>query len=399
MSLIKVNPFSTKNRPKIKRRGIRDTSRGVFLLDRIDPSDFMRGMVGRSTLCMSIVLGVYLFLVSGARALTPFEENNIFVYERAKKAVVHIECVKSPSSPKAKAPERALGSGFFISHEGHVVTNFHIIKNAYNIIAIDYYGHRYPARVLGTDPPTDLAVLKVEPKGKIAKLSFGESNKLKIGQKVLAIGNPFGLDNTLTVGVVSALNRSLPSATLELSHNIIQTDAAINPGNSGGPLLNSSGEVVGIITAILKPGAENIGFAIPSEVATRIIPQLIKQGFAVRPFVGIQGIDLNPRLANLFGLKQEKGVLVQSVIPGSPADKAGIKGGNRVIIMGEEKVILGGDIIIGINNKPVSRLLDIVQELTRCRPGERITLTILREGKSFQIPIILGHLTPFSPKL
>ncbi len=134
-------------------------------------------------------------------------------------------------------------------------------------------------------------------------------------------------------------------------------------------------------------------------MATRIIPQLIKQGFAIRPFVGIQGIDLNPRLANLFGLKQEKGVLVQSVIPGSPADKAGIKGGNRVIIMGEEKVILGGDIIIGINNKPVSRLLDIVQELTRCRPGERITLTILREGKSFQIPIILGHLTPFSPKL
>ncbi len=340
---------------------------------------------------------ILLLWSSAALALTPFEENNIAVYERAKEAVVHIECLKRPSSAKVPVPERAVGSGFFISEDGRIVTNFHIIKDAYSILVSDYAGHRYQGRVLGTDPPTDLAVIKIDPKeAKVRKLVFGDSRKLRIGQKVLAIGNPFGLDNTLTVGVVSALNRSLPSPTLELSHNIIQTDAAINPGNSGGPLLNSQGEVVGIITAVLKPGAENIGFAIPSEVATRIIPQLITQGYAVRPFVGIKGIDLTPRLANLFGLKQEEGVLVQSVIPNSPADKAGIRGGRRLILMGEEKIALGGDIVVGINGHPVRRVLDIVQELTKHHPGDRIRLTILREGQRLDVTLTLGRLTPFN---
>jgi len=343
-----------------------------------------------------MLLILLLLWVSPAFALTPFEENNIKVYEAAKESVVHIECLKRPASAKVPVPERAVGSGFFISEDGVIVTNFHIIKDAYSILVSDYAGHRYQARVLGTDPPTDLAVIKVDPKEKVKKLLFGDSRQLRIGQKVLAIGNPFGLDNTLTVGVVSALNRSLPSPTLELSHNIIQTDAAINPGNSGGPLLNSAGEVVGIITAILKPGAENIGFAIPSEVATRIIPQLIEQGYAVRPFVGIKGIDLTPRLANLFGLKQDEGVLVQSVIPNSPADKAGIRGGKRLILMGEEKIALGGDIIIGIDGHPVRRVLDIVQELTKHRPGDEITLTILRDGKKIKVTLKLGRLTPFN---
>ena len=327
-------------------------------------------------------------------ALTPFEENNIAIYERAEPAVVHIECLKRPSSPKVPVPERAVGSGFFISEEGHIVTNYHIVKDAYSILVSDWQGRRYQARVLGTDPPTDLAVLKIEPKEKTARLTFGDSRKLKIGQKVLAIGNPFGLDNTLTVGVVSALNRSLPSPTLELSHNIIQTDAAINPGNSGGPLLDSSGNVVGIITAVLKPGAENIGFAIPAEVATRIIPQLIEKGYAVRPFVGIKGIDITPRLVALFGLKPESGVLVQAVIPGSPAAKAGIRGGEKVILLGEEKIILGGDVIVGIEGRPVKRVLDIVQELTRHRPGEKISLKILRGEKELTVSLTLGSLNP-----
>ncbi len=329
-------------------------------------------------------------------ALTPFEENNISVYEAAKKAVVHIECLKKPSSPKVPLPERAVGSGFFISNEGHIVTNYHIIKDAYNILVSDFEGKRYQAQVLGTDPPTDLAVLKIKPETPTVKLLFGDSRKLKIGQKVLAIGNPFGLDNTLTVGVVSALNRSLPSPTLELSHNIIQTDAAINPGNSGGPLLDSEGKVVGIITAILKPGAENIGFAIPAEVAVRIIPELIQKGYAVRPFVGIKGIDITPRLVTLFGLKPEAGVLVQAVVPGSPAEKAGIQGGKKVILLGEEKIVLGGDVIVGIEGKPVRRVLDIVQALIRHRPGEKITFELLRGEKRLKVTVTLGQLNPIN---
>ncbi len=343
-----------------------------------------------------LIFLVLLFWVwgEGAQALTPFEENNIAVYEKASKAVVHIECLKKPSSAKRAFPERAVGSGFFISATGEIVTNYHIVENAYTVIVSDWKGKRYQARILGTDPPTDLAVLKIEPKEKVTKLTFGDSTRLKIGQKVLAIGNPFGLDNTLTVGVVSALNRSLPSPTLELSHNIIQTDAAINPGNSGGPLLNSSGEVVGIITAILKPGAENIGFAIPSEVALRIIPQLISKGYAVRPFVGIKGLEITPRLVGLFGIKPEEGVLVQSVVPGSPADKAGIRGGNKVILLGEEEIVLGGDVIVGVEGHPVKKILDIVQVLTRHRPGDELTFEILRGGEKKLVKIRLGSLKP-----
>ncbi len=336
----------------------------------------------------------FLIFGEGTQALTPFEENNISVYERASKAVVHIECLKKPTTSKRAFPERAVGSGFFISKTGQIITNYHIVENAYTIIVSDWKGKRYQARILGTDPPTDLAVLKIDPQEEVTPLTFGDSTKLKIGQKVLAIGNPFGLDNTLTVGVVSALNRSLPSPTLELSHNIIQTDAAINPGNSGGPLLNSSGEVVGIITAILKPGAENIGFAIPSEVALRIIPQLIAKGYAVRPFVGIKGLEITPRLVGLFGIKPEEGVLVQSVIPGSPADKAGIRGGNKIILLGDEEIVLGGDVIVGIEGKPVKKILDIVQALTHHRPGDDITFEILRNNQRREIKITLGTLKP-----
>ncbi|NPA49060.1 MAG: PDZ domain-containing protein [Thermodesulfobacteria bacterium] len=341
-----------------------------------------------------LLAGCLVFWWGVLAALTPFEENNIAVYEKAKRAVVHIECLKKPAPSKRSFPERAVGSGFFISEAGHIVTNYHIVENAYTVLVSDWQGTRYQARILGTDPPTDLAVLKIDPKGPISKLSFGESTKLKIGQKVLAIGNPFGLDNTLTVGVVSALNRSLPSPTLELSHNIIQTDAAINPGNSGGPLLDSSGKVMGIITAILKPGAENIGFAIPSEVATRIIPQLIEKGYAVRPFVGIKGLEITPRLVTLFGIKPEEGVLVQSVIPGSPADKAGIRGGNKIILLGDEKIVLGGDVIVGLEGKPVKKILDIVEELTKHRPGERLHFEILRNGEKRTVEVVLGSLNP-----
>ncbi len=348
----------------------------------------------RENLRLSLLITLFLLHGALAKALTPFEENNISVYEKAQRAVVHIECLKRPTPSKKAFPERAVGSGFFISSEGHIVTNYHIVENAYAIIVSDWRGRRYQARILGTDPPTDLAVLKIEPKDPAEKLSFGDSTKLKIGQKVLAIGNPFGLDNTLTVGVVSALNRSLPSPTLELSHNIIQTDAAINPGNSGGPLLDSSGQVVGIITAILAPRAENIGFAIPSEVAMRIIPQLIEKGYAVRPFVGIKGLEITPRLVTLFGIKPEEGVLVQSVIPGSPADKAGIRGGKKIIVLGEERIILGGDVIVGIEGRPVKKILDIVQELTKHRPGDRLRFEILRDGKKFTAEVRLESLNP-----
>ncbi len=342
-----------------------------------------------------IVTVLVLFLISPlAWGFTAYEENTITIYKKARSGVVHIDCLKDPDRMGGKGPLRALGSGFFIDHEGHIVTNFHVIDAAFTINVIDWAGNRYQAQIVGTDPETDLAVLKVAPKGEITPLEFGDSDQLVIGQKVLAIGNPYGLDNTLTVGVISALNRSLPSPTLELSHNIIQTDAAINPGSSGGPLLNSRGEVIGINTAMLAQGAENIGFAIPANVAKRIIPQLIAKGYAVRPWLGFTGIELSPRLANLFGLKVSRGVMVERVIPRSPAAKAGLRGGRRLIKFGTEEIILGGDVIVKLEGQPVSRILDIVEILTNKKPGDTVTFEVIRGDQRLKIAIKTGALPP-----
>ncbi|WP_456434490.1 S1C family serine protease [Thermosulfuriphilus sp.] len=345
-----------------------------------------------------VLMLIFLSIVSRAWSLTPYEENTISVYRQATRGVVHIDCLKDPDKTGGKGPLRTLGSGFFLDKDGHIITNFHVIDAAFVINVIDWAGNRYQAQIVGTDPETDLAVLKIKPKEDIAPLEFGDSDQLIIGQKVLAIGNPYGLDNTLTVGVISALNRSLPSPTLELSHNIIQTDAAINPGSSGGPLLDSSGRVIGINTAMLGRGAENIGFAIPANVAKRIIPQLISQGFAVRPWLGFFGIELSTRLANLFGLKVSKGVMIERVIQGSPAARAGLRGGERLIKFGNEEVILGGDVIVGIDGRPVSRILDIVEAMTNKRPGDTVIFKVIREEEELEIAVKAGLLPPTAQK-
>ena len=356
-------------------------------------------------LCLMLLLTTTVFMASlpvkgEEKGLTPDERNTVEIYQRVSKAVVHIQCLKAGNPKESRLPSPAVGSGFIFDKRGYIITNFHVIDNALSIKVLDCQGKSHKAVIIGTDPGTDLAVLKIDPAECPSEIPpLGDSDRLMVGQKVLAIGNPYGLDNTLTVGVISALNRSLPTPTLELSNNVIQTDAAINLGSSGGPLVNSRGEVIGVNTAMAGKGAQNIGFAIPINVAKRVIPDLIALGHPVRPWLGFTGMEITESLAELFNLPVKEGVLVAEVFPGSPGAKAGIRAGSRIISYGSDQLVLGGDIIVAMNGKPVKRLKDIVASLSTMKPGDTATFTVLREGKHIEIPLTLGVLPPYIEKM
>ena len=280
------------------------------------------------------------------------------------------------------------GSGFVYDDSGIIITNYHVVSSAKNIIVTFNNGNSYTAKVVGVDPYGDISILKLDnPEGeKIVPVSLSNSSDLKVGDPVLAIGNPYGLDNTLTFGIVSQIGRLLPNSDLGYSiPNVIQTDAAINPGNSGGPLIDLNGDVVGMNTAIFSnTGAyTGVGFAIPSNDVARIIPSLIQTGTYEHPWLGISGFKLSPTLAEVFGLPHNyKGVLIEDVVPKGPADKAGLKGmlvqGNRY---GQQQII-DKDIITEIDGKPVSRIDDIISYLDiNKKVGDKITLTVNRNGQ------------------
>jgi S1-C subfamily serine protease len=211
---------------------------------------------------------------------------------------------------------------------------------------------------------------------------------LQIGQKVIAIGNPLGLHNTITVGVVSALRRSIGETPIELQDALIQTDAAINPGSSGGPLLNSAGEVMGINTAIIKE-AQNVGFAIPINFARRVIPDLIEMGHPYRPELGFSASEITPSIARLFGLPLERGLLIEEVLPGSPAALAGLRAGGRVVMVTERPYVLGGDIITAVNGRELSSSSELAHVLLEARPSQTFRLSVYRNGQKLEIPIRL----------
>jgi S1-C subfamily serine protease len=280
------------------------------------------------------------------------------------------------------------GSGFVYDDSGIIITNYHVVSSANNIIVTFNNGNSYTAKVVGVDPYGDISILKLDnPAGeKLVPVSLSNSSDLKVGDPVLAIGNPYGLDNTLTFGIVSQIGRLLPNSDLGYSiPNVIQTDAAINPGNSGGPLIDLNGDVVGMNTAIFSnTGAyTGVGFAIPSNDIVRIIPSLVQTGTYDHPWLGISGFKLSPTLAEVFGLPHNyKGVLIEDVVPNGPADKAGLKGmlvqGNRY---GQQQII-DKDIITEIDGKPVSRIDDIISYLDiNKKVGDKITLTVNRNGQ------------------
>jgi S1-C subfamily serine protease len=312
------------------------------------------------------------------------------VFSRASPAVVHINAQqKLALKYEDITPKSGAGTGFFFDREGHILTNFHVIEESNQIEVVITDGRRLKARLVGTAPGMDLAVLAVEvPESDITPLSFGDSDSLAIGQKVLAVGHPLALHNTLTVGIVSSTRRTLDALSTELEDSIIQTDTAINPGNSGGPLLNSQGEVVGIVTA-MAGDAQNIGFAIPSNFAQRVIPDLLRMGHPYRPALGFAGLPLDRYLADMFGIPLQEGFLVEEVSFGGPADAAGLRGGERAVTVGERTIVLGGDIITAVNGKKVKTMGEIARALLGGRPGQTVTLTLYRDGRFLPVEFLL----------
>ncbi|MBI3327132.1 MAG: trypsin-like peptidase domain-containing protein [Nitrospinae bacterium] len=336
---------------------------------------------------------VQLPSASAGTAFTPEEEVNIRVYRLASPAVVNITTTAVAYDFFLNpVPQKGTGSGAVIDRLGHILTNFHVIEGARRLEVTLADGSKRPAKVIGADPANDLAVIKIDaPADQLTAIPLGDSAKLVVGQKVLAIGNPFGFERTVTVGIVSSLGRTIRAERGTLIRGIIQTDAAINPGNSGGPLLNSSGEVIGVNTAIFSPtgGSVGVGFAIPINTAKRIIPELVSRGYISRPYLGISGHEVFPALADALRLPVKQGILVVDVAPGSPAQRAGLKGGDEAIQVGNVLVRLGGDLITEVDGTKMRTFEELSDYIDSKRPGDVIRVSFHRKGKSQVVPVTL----------
>lgn len=323
------------------------------------------------------------------------EAENVRIYRQSAPAIANIvtrtveyDFFYNP------VPVEGAGSGFLIDGSGHILTNNHVIEGAQTIEVTLGDQSRYKARLIGTDTRNDIALIQIDPKGrKITPLPLGDSRNLLVGQRVLAIGNPFGFQSTLTTGIVSSLGRTVQTSDTTFIDDAIQTDAAINRGNSGGPLMNSQGEVIGINSAIFSPSGTTagIGFAIPINTAKRVANELITQGRVRRAVMGIEGRAIWPDLAEALGLQVQQGLLVERVVPNGPAAKAGVRGGTRSVLAGLQELRIGGDILVAINGKAVTNQNDLNLLLNRSQPGDTVTLTLLRDGKRINLPVTLGE--------
>jgi S1-C subfamily serine protease len=323
--------------------------------------------------------------IQAAVAFTPDEEINIRVYRATSPAVVNITTTAVTYDFFLNPlPKEGTGSGAIIDRSGHILTNFHVIDGARRLEVTLADGSKWPARPVGADPSNDLAVIKIDaPVEKLTVIPLGDSSKLLVGQKVLVIGNPFGLDRTLTVGIVSSVGRSIRADNGRLIRGIIQTDAAINPGNSGGPVLNSSAEVIGVSTAIFSPsgGSVGVGFAVPINTAKGMIPELISRGYIARAYLGIAGHEIVPALVQALRLPVKEGIMVVEVTPGSPAQRAGIRGGDRAVQVGNMIVRVGGDIITEVDQVKVRTFEELSDCIDAKQPGDTVALTFNRQGK------------------
>ena len=320
------------------------------------------------------------------------EQNNIAVYQQNIPSVVNV-------TSKAVAydffyglvPQEGQGSGFVIDKEGHILTNYHVIAEARTLEVTLHNRKKYRATVVGTDPAHDLAVIQIKA-ADLTPAVLGDSRNLKVGQKVYAIGNPFGLSGTMTRGIVSSIRpvKEPNGATID---EAIQTDAAINPGNSGGPLLNWHGEVIAINTMILSSGNQNagIGFAIPINTAKAVLNDLVTLGRVRRPALGVRTIPIDPDLAEQIGLPADYGLLIVQVVSGSSADRAGLRGGTERAYLGNTPIMLGGDLIVAIDGQDVQDQQDLSQVMNNHRAGDTVRVTIYRGKKKLDVNVVLAE--------
>ena len=323
------------------------------------------------------------------------EATTVSLYEKCIPAVVQIESVAS--APAALLSPfgldiprmRGQGSGFFIDAQGHILTNNHVVDKVSTVQVFLSDGTQLEGKVIGTDANNDIALLQVDA-AKIPGLAYlvlADSGMVKPGQMAVALGSPFGLQGSITVGIVSGIGRSIPGSSSRNMTGIIQTDAAINPGNSGGPLLNSHGEVIGINTAI-EASANGVGFAVPIDTAKKILPELLKGGSIKTPWLGIEGMPVSKDLVDRLKLKTEKGVYVVGVLAGSPAEKAGLVESGR---NSQNEATAGGDIITAIDSTPVARVEDMLSYFNGKKPGDTVTLSVQRGDQLISVPVSLGE--------
>lgn len=327
--------------------------------------------------------------------LDPTEADNVRIYKQASPAVANIvtrtveyDFFLNP------VPVEGAGSGFLIDTDGHILTNYHVVQGTQTIEVTLGDQTRYKAKLIGADTRNDIALIKIDVAGKkVAPLPLGDSRNLQVGQRVLAIGNPFGFSGTLTTGIVSSLGRTVQTSDTTFIDDAIQTDAAINRGNSGGPLLDSHGQVIGINSAIFAPNGTTagIGFAIPINTAKRVANDLIKTGHVRHASLGVEGRPLWPGLAEALNLPVQQGILIERVTPGGPAAQAGIRGGTRSVLAGLQEIRVGGDVLTAIDGHEITSQVDLNLQLNRDEPGNSVTLTIVREGKKMNVPVKLGE--------
>ncbi len=326
------------------------------------------------------------------RQFTPEERTNITVYESVNRSVVNINTKATVATGLflMEVPSEGAGSGIVLDKQGHVLTNFHVVDGAREIQVVLFDGSAHTARIVGIDPATDVAVIRVEaPETLLQPVQFGSSNDLRVGQRVFAIGNPFGLERTLTTGIISSLNRSLPTRTGRTIKSIIQTDAAINPGNSGGPLVDSGSHLIGMTTAIASRTGQSagVGFAIPVGTLSRIVPQLIQRGKVVRPDAGIARV-----------YQSDAGLVVAELAPEGPAERAGMRG-FRVIRERKRQGPFtvetarvdraGADVIVAVAGQAVRTADDFLSAVESRNPGDQVLITVSREGHKLDVPVVL----------